>query len=72
MDWLPAIFRNTWVWLVITLGCFALCTFLPIKIKDDRLRHQVMIFVLVPVSLVIIFYVYPVGLEVARRLAIIP
>ena len=57
-------------WLFITLLLLAACTFFPIKIKNDALRSAVMRWVLVPVSLVIIFYTYPVGIEVFRRLAL--
>ncbi len=64
------IWFNPWIWLTVTLGGFGLCTFLPIGIKDDRTRNFVNRVVLIPVSLVLIIYAYPVGLELFRRLAI--
>ena len=60
-------FRESWVWVVTTLAAFGLCTYLPILIKNDRLRQKVYWVILVPVSLVIIFYCYPVGMEVFTR-----
>ena len=65
----PNFFENVWVWLVAALFLLGLCTMLPIRIKDDRLRNWVMRWLLVPVSIIIIAYVYPVGIEVFRRLA---
>ncbi len=65
MDW-----QNAWLWLAVTLGAFALCTWLPLKIKDDAWRRRVYWFILIPVSLLIIFYIYPAGAEVFRRLAV--
>ncbi len=65
MDW-----NNGWVWLAVTTAGFGLCAFLPARIKDDRLRQLVNWVVLVPVSLILIIYAYPVGLEVFRRLAL--
>ena len=58
------------VWLGVMLTTLALCTWFPIKIKDDRIRRIVYWLVLVPASLVILFYGYPVGMEVFRRLAL--
>ena len=62
-------FENAWVWLLATAFLLGLCTYLPIRIKNDRLRNWVMRWLLVPVSIIIIVYVYPVGIEVFRRLA---
>ena len=67
---MAALFDNEWVWLFVTLVCLLACTYLPIKIKNDELRRWVMWVVLIPVSLVILLYVYPFGLEVFRRIAI--
>ena len=64
------LFGRSPVWLLITLLLLAVCTYLPIKIKNDYLRNFVMRWILVPVSIVIIVYVYPVGIEVFRRLAL--
>lgn len=64
-------FGHPLVWLVCTLILLAACTYLPIRIKDDNLRTWVMRWVLVPVSLVIILYTYPVGIDVFRRIALI-
>ena len=58
------------VWLAVTLFTLWLCTYLPIKIKNDRARRLVYWFVLIPASLVLMFYAYPAGLEVFRRLAL--
>ena len=61
---------NPWFWLIVTTLTFALCAFLPGRIQDERMRKWVSWFILIPVSLVIIFYVYPMGLEVFRRFAV--
>ena len=61
---------NPFVWLAVMLTTLALCTWLPIKIKDDGLRRLVYWFVLIPASLILMFYGYPAGMEVFRRLAL--
>ncbi len=58
------------VWLIAAMLLLGACTVLPLWIKDDRLRSLVMRWVLVPVSIAIIIYVYPVGIEIFRRLAL--
>ena len=58
------------VWLGTTLFCLALCTLLPISIKDPDLRRKVSWFILIPVSLILIVYAYPVGVEVFSRWAV--
>lgn len=58
------------VWFFTSLLLLGACTYLPLWIKDDRLRSFVMRWVLVPVSLIIILYMYPVGIEVFRKLAL--
>ncbi len=58
------------VWLAITLLLLGACTYLPLWIKNDYLRNFVMRWVLVPVSIAIIAYVYPVGIEIFKRLAL--
>ena len=58
------------LWLGISGLLFAACTYLPLWIKNDALRSFVMRWVLVPVSLVIVVYVYPVGIEIFKRLAL--
>ncbi len=63
-------FGSPIIWLFITILLLAACTYLPLRIKNDALRSFVMRWVLVPVSLVIIIYVYPVGIEVFRRMAL--
>ena len=63
-------FGRPLVWLAATLVLLAACTYLPLKIKNDVLRNFVMRWVLVPVSIVIIAYVYPVGIEIFRRFAV--
>lgn len=67
---MSSFFNHPITWLLITLLLLAACTFLPLWIKNDRLRSFVMRWVLVPVSLAIVLYVYPVGIEVFRRLAL--
>lgn len=61
---------NPWFWLAVTLFCFGLCTWLPPRLADPVLRRRVTYFLLVPLSLVLILYVYPVGIEFFRRLAV--
>ena len=63
-------FQNFWVWLVITIVCLAACTWFPIKIKNDLLRQQINWFLLIPISIVIVAYVYPVGIEFFRQIAV--
>ena len=63
-------FYNPWIWLWASALLLGACTYLPLKIKNDTLRHFVMRWVLVPVSIVIIAYVYPQGIEVFRKLAL--
>ena len=60
-------FHQSWVWVLVTTLAFGLCTYLPIRVKDDRLRQKLYWIILVPVSLLIIFYTYPVGMEVFGR-----
>ena len=64
-----AFFENPAVWLLAALVLLGACTYLPLRIRNDALRNWVMRWVLVPVSILIIVYVYPVGIEVFRRLA---
>jgi len=61
---------HPYVWLFISALLLAACTFLPLRIQDDRLRNWVMRWVLVPVSVVIIVYTYPVGIEVFKNIAL--
>ena len=61
---------NPVVWLFVTLALLAACTYLPIRIKNDVLRSFVMRWVLVPVSIIIIAYAYPAGIQVFSRLAL--
>lgn len=65
-----AFFYHPIVWLAVTLAMLWACTYFPIRIQNDALRNFVMRWVLVPVSLVIIFYTYPVGIEVFKTLAL--
>lgn len=58
------------IWLSITLFLLALCTFLPIRIKDNRLRQIVSWYILIPVSLILMLYAYPAGIEVFKNLAL--
>ena len=63
-------FDQPLIWLAVTLLLLAACTWLPLKIKDNALRNFVMRWVLVPVSIVLIAYAYPVGIEVFKRIAV--
>jgi len=58
-------------WIIVTLIVFALCAIVPIRIYalPDHKRRFVNWFILIPVSLVILFYVYPAGIEFFRTLA---
>ena len=58
------------VWLCVSVLLLAACTYLPIRIKNDALRSFVMRWFLVPVSLLIIAYAYPAGIEVFSKLAL--
>ncbi len=58
------------VWLMTTGLMLGLCTYLPIKIKNDKARRLVYWLVLIPASLVLMFYAYPAGMEVFRRFAL--
>ena len=62
-------FYHPAVWFGVSALLLGACTYLPLWIKDDKIRNWVMRGVLVPVSIVIIVYVYPVGIELFRRLA---
>ena len=63
---------NSWVWLAVMVLTLGLCTWLPIKIKNDKARRLAYWFILIPASLVLMFYAYPAGMEVFRRLALTP
>lgn len=63
-------FNGAVVWCVVSILLLAACTFLPLRIRDDGVRNFVMRWVLVPVSIVIIIYVYPVGIEIFQKLAL--
>lgn len=63
-------FFNPWIWLAVSLAGFGLCTFLPVWIRNETWRRRIYLVVLVPVSLILMFYVYPAGLEIFRRLAL--
>ena len=62
--------RDIAVWFSISAFMIGACTYLPLWIKNDVLRSIVMRWALVPVSIVIIAYVYPVGIELFSRLAL--
>ncbi len=64
------IFNQPLVWFVVAMLLLWACTDLPLRIKNDELRSFVMRWVLVPVSILIIVYVYPVGIEIFSRLAL--
>ena len=60
-----------WYWIWITLIVLALCAIIPIRIyaADDRNRKIVNWLILIPLSLIIIFYIYPVGIRFFQNLA---
>ena len=60
-----------WQWVLISVTVLVLCTVIPIMIyaADDRKRTLVNWFVLIPISLIILFYVYPVGIQFFQDLA---
>ena len=60
--------KNPFVWLSISFLLIGACAYLPLWIKNDALRSFVMRWVLVPVSILVIVYVYPVGIEVFRKM----
>ena len=62
--------KDSWVWLGVTLAAFAVCTFVPPRIKSDKWRKAIYWVLLIPISLVLIFYVYPAGIEFFKRLAV--
>lgn len=61
---------SPWIWLLITLFCLFLCTVLPIWVKNDALRRWIYWIILIPVSLVLMIYAYPAGIEVFKNLAL--
>ena len=62
--------KTAWIWLAVTISGFGLCTMLPIRVQNPQARKLVSWFILIPVSLVIICYVYPAGIEFFRNLAL--
>ena len=58
------------LWLFISAALLGACMYLPLRIKNDYLRNFVMRWVLVPVSIAIMLYTYPVGIEVFKNLAL--
>lgn len=67
---MKSFFEHPIVWFFVSCLLLAACTYLPLRIKSDRLRSLVMRWILVPVSVVIIVYVYPVGIEIFKKLAL--
>ena len=64
------IFTHPLSWIIISALLLGACTYLPLWIKNDNLRNWVMRWVLVPVSIVLIAYSYPVGIEVFKNIAL--
>ena len=64
----PAFAVNDVIWLLVAVISLLLCTYLPIKIKNDRRRRLAYWVILVPVSLVLISYVYPAGIDFFSRM----
>ncbi len=61
---------DPWVWILVTMTGFGLCAFLPVLIQDDRLLKKINWLILIPVSLILILYAYPVGLQVFAQWAL--
>ncbi len=61
---------HPWLWIAVTLMSFGFCAWLPPRLSNPVLRRWVTYCVLVPLSLLMILYVYPVGIEFCRRLAV--
>ena len=61
------------IYFVITFSSLALCAWIPVKISANPVvRRWVYWLVLVPIILVVIFYVYPMGIDLFRRMALTP
>ncbi len=69
-SFLNRIYFHPWVWLFVSVILLGACAYLPLRIKNDNLRNFVMRWVLVPVSIVLIAYTYPVGIEVFKNIAL--
>lgn len=61
---------NPWVLAVIAVISLALSTFLPIKVKDPKTRLIINWLILIPTCFIIMFYVYPAGIEFFKQLAL--
>lgn len=61
-----------WQWILVTVAVFGLCTIIPVHIyaAGERKRTLVNWLVLIPLSLIIIFYIYPAGIEFFKNLAV--
>lgn len=62
--------KDLMLWLLASGALIGACMVLPLWIKNDALRNFVMRWVLVPVSIVIIVYVYPAGIHLFSRMAL--
>ncbi len=60
------------VWTTVTLTVLGLCAYLPPRIQEPVLRRRINLYLLAPLSLILILYVYPVGIEFCRRWAVGP
>jgi len=60
-----------WRWIGITLAIFMLLTIIPIAIYgvNERVRKIVNWAILIPLSLIVVLYIYPAGIEFFKRLA---
>jgi len=60
-----------WKWICIAAVAFILCALIPIRIYtvDEHKRKMINWLILIPLSLVIIFYVYPIGIRFFETLA---
>jgi hypothetical protein len=58
-------------WILISVVVLGLCIVIPIKIyaADEQKRTLVNWLVLIPISLIILFYVYPVGIQFFQDMA---
>jgi len=64
------IFSNPWVLAGVAVVSLALSTFLPIKVKNPELRKKINWLILIPTCFIIMFYVYPAGIEFFKKLAL--
>ena len=65
-------FFNGWVWFASTAVILFLCAIVPIRLRHEKFRRVLYWVMLIPLSILLILYVYPVGIELFRRMALSP